>query len=116
MCKRCDTHYEEALKHVKSDAEMYLQTYFLLRAFPYTCRGAPKYIICADCGNNGWGPMLTAKTWKSIVKKKKDRYNVYFFLCETCMEKRLGRSLISTDIRDCPPNYYHPEYEAHGVK
>lgn len=65
-------------------------------------------ISCMECGYNGWGPMLTDKSWRSIVKKKDD----HRFMCETCMIKRLGRRLLSSDLRQCPLNYSHPLFRS----
>lgn len=62
------------------------------------------------CMNEGWGPMLTTKVWKQIAKPKE------IFLCEPCVRKRLGRPIVGSDLRDCPMNHDHPQYQPHGKR
>lgn len=82
-------------------------------AFPHGTHGPkPDYLICHGCGEDGWGPMLLSKIWNSIVKPADNHCR--YFLCQVCMEKRLGRRLKLGDLRDCPVNYHHPLYVKHG--
>lgn len=76
------------------------------RLFPYTQHGAPADIVCVDCGGCGWGPMLEPCVWEKIVPRGQNHRR--YFLCQPCMEKRLGRKLVGNDLRDCPMNYLHP--------
>lgn len=83
------------------------------RKFPYGTRGPkPPYVICVDCGGDGWGPMLRTSLWNLIAPANHNRY----FLCENCMESRLLRKLKPGDLRDCPMNYFHPCYLNNGVQ
>lgn len=87
--------------------------------FPYSTKFAPLDIICKDCGECGWGPMLIKSTWNSLVSKweqfRIDWYRDHLFLCEDCMAKRLKRPLTSKDILDAPMNHFHPLYERQDV-
>lgn len=67
---------------------------------------------CQDCTNDGWGPMLTTAVWNKVVPVGN---HCRFFLCQSCMELRLGRRLRQGDLRDCPMNMCHPCYTPNGV-
>lgn len=81
--------------------------------FPYGPSQAPPDIKCNGCGGNGWGPMLRAIVWRKVCHPSMG--GLGFFLCEPCIEKRLGRPLLGTDLRDCPMNRLHRKYLAHGL-
>ena len=52
---------------------------------------------CSDCDSIGSGPMLHNSLWLSIAKKEE-------CLCFGCIEKRLGRVVQESDLRECPMN------------
>lgn len=66
---------------------------------------------CQDCPNDGWGPMLRSEIWNKIVPVGN---HCRYFLCQSCMEQRLGRAIVKGDLRDCPMNQRHSCYVAHG--
>ncbi len=70
----------------------------------------PQHIKCWDCSGPGWGPMLTSELWFRIVDHLPFVASFGFFLCQPCMEKRIGRPLAKGDLRDCPMNHGHPMY------
>lgn len=94
--------------------------------FPYGNKQVPPHIVCCDCFGPGWGPMLQTKVWKSIepnvsvfefIPKDVPLPVVYprKYLCEPCIEKRLGHPVTSDELRDCPMNIGHPAYKPHGM-
>lgn len=56
-------------------------------------------LVCEQC-NDVWPNMIMLKedVWLSIAEKEE-------FLCEECIEKRLGRPLTGWDLKDCPLNH-----------
>ena len=75
------------------------------RIFPSCCAlDAPWDYLCADCGKNGWSPMLIKELWNQITPDKPR------FLCFNCMETRVGRKLTASDLLQCPMNHYHPNH------
>lgn len=78
---------------------------------------------CCDCWGDGWGPMLRSEVWRKIepqvqtlyfVRSQPNLYRWGKFLCEPCVEKRLGGPVCSYHLRDCPMNSNHPNYIPHG--
>lgn len=72
---------------------------------------------CQLCMNEGWGPMLTTELWRKIEPGPlhPSQPSCRIFLCEDCMEHKLGRKITGGDLRDCPMNYSHRAYLPNGA-
>lgn len=71
--------------------------YKVRRAAPRPMRG--RHFICDECPNVPDCPQLTDEVWYTIGQKDT-------LLCISCTEKRLGRRIEMTDLRDCMGNAF----------
>lgn len=81
--------------------------------------------VCSDCFGDGWGPMLRDVVWNTIeppvvtmyiLASQPDLIRWGRFLCEPCIEKRLGTPIEWFHLRDCPMNVNHPKYKPHDME
>ncbi len=78
----------------------------------------PNHWFCKDCGKDTYIDekdyyMVTEKIWKKFG------LNGRGMLCMNCMELRLGRKLIKTDLRKCDLNnwnYYTQKILNEGIR
>lgn len=74
--------------------------------FPYGNSHVPADIQCDSCASNGWGPMIYDHLWYKVEPKvKKPKYRK--FLCQVCMESKLGRKLTARDLKTVAMNRHH---------
>lgn len=79
-----------------------------LKEFPFTNCCVPQFFECDACDAPGWGPMLKEEVWAVIKPVHPKQSFGTGFLCQQCMERRLGRHLTASDLSLVPMNYLHP--------